>query len=150
MIARRSPSGTGRICATAVGRTRTCYSLRDVAVGRISSRVDLTADEGFDRGVRGVVVLLVRRRLHEVRGRADECSPDAAVQTDLRGADRVDDDAGAVGRVPDLELVLDGHGGVAEVASLEPHEGPFRSEERRVGKGGGAARVRRERGTGTA
>ena len=50
---------------------------------------------------------------------------DAAVLGDLGGADRVDDDAGRVGRVPDLELVLQVERHVAERATLEADVGPL-------------------------
>ena len=63
--------------------------------------------ELLDHPVRVVVVVLHRRRLHEVRRRAEQRTTDAAVEGDLRAAHRVDDHAGRVRRVPDLELQLD-------------------------------------------
>src|SRR3990170_1416591 len=50
---------------------------------------------------------LLGRGLHEVRGGGQEGALEAAVHGDLAAADRVDDDAGRVRRVPDLELELD-------------------------------------------
>ena len=55
----------------------------------------------------------------------EDRAADAAVLGDLRGADRVDDDAGGVRRVPDLELVLQVQRDVAEGAALEPDVGPL-------------------------
>src|SRR5699024_8795357 len=89
------------------------------------SAVEVSADEGFDGFVGSFVVVLLRRRLHEVGGGGDEGPADAAVEADLGCADGVDDDAGGVRGVPDLELVLQGHGSVAGVAALEADEGPF-------------------------
>ena len=65
------------------------------------------------------------RGLHEVRRRRQDRAADAAVLGDLRGADGVDDDAGRVGRVPDLELVLEVQGHLAERATLEADVGPL-------------------------
>ena len=66
-----------------------------------------------------------RRRLHEVRRRAEQRATDAAVERELRAAHRVDDDAGRVGRVPDLELELDVERHVAEVAAFQADVGPL-------------------------
>src|SRR5207245_9867909 len=63
-------------------------------------------DERLDAIARLVVVDLLRRRLHEVGRGGDERAAEAAVQAELRAADRVDDHARAVRRVPDLELQL--------------------------------------------
>src|SRR4051794_29725587 len=73
----------------------------------VRSALDLAVDEVLD-GLAGLVVeVLHRRRLHEVaRGRQDRAT-DAAVLRDLRRAQGVDDDAGRVRGVPDLELVLE-------------------------------------------
>ena len=72
-----------------------------------------------------VVVVLHRRRLHEVRRRAEQRAADAAVEGDLGAAHGVDDHAGRVGRVPHLELELDVERHVAEVAALEADVGPL-------------------------
>jgi hypothetical protein len=53
--------------------------------------------ELLDQPVRVVVVVLHRRRLHEVRGRAEQWAADAAVERKLAAAHRVDDHAGRVG-----------------------------------------------------
>src|SRR3954464_14829005 len=79
----------------------------------------LAADEGLHAGAALVVGELHGRGLHEVRRRRDDRATETAVLGDLRGADRVDDDAGGVGGVPDLKLVLQVERNVAEVAALE-------------------------------
>src|SRR5690606_34253060 len=56
----------------------------------------LAADEGLDLRAGGLVVVLLRRRLHEVARRRQDRAADAAVLGDLRGAQGVDDDAGRV------------------------------------------------------
>ena len=89
------------------------------------SALDLAADEGLDRGATLVVGALHRRGLHQVRRRREDRATDAAVLGDLRGADRVDDDAGGVGGVPDLELVLEVQRDVTEGATLEADVGPL-------------------------
>src|SRR6476620_5167794 len=91
--------------------------------GRLALQV--AADEGLDLFTGEVVVELLRRGLHEVARRGDQRAADAAVQADLGGADGVDDHAGGVGRVPNFELVFQGHRGVAEVAALQADEGPL-------------------------
>src|SRR6185312_8604163 len=93
-------------------RSCQCLDLRGV------SALDFTLDELLDGVARLVVEVLHRRGLHEVgRGRQDRAA-DAAVQGDLRAAHRVDDDAGGVRGVPDLELVLQVQRDVAEGAAL--------------------------------
>ena len=76
------------------------------------------ADEGFDVGVRLFVVDLHWWGLHEVGGCRQQRAADAAVQADLGGADRVDDDAGGVRGVPHFELVFERDRGVAKVAAF--------------------------------
>src|SRR5687767_5709515 len=68
--------------------------------------VVLAADESLDALARHIVVNLARWALHEVARRCDERALQAAIETQLDAADGVGDDAGAVGRVPDLELEL--------------------------------------------
>src|SRR5262245_41940015 len=77
-------------------------------------------DELLGQLVRLVVDDLLRRRLHEVRARADERARDAVVERELRHADGVDDDAGGVRRVPDLEFELHVERHVAEARALHP------------------------------
>src|SRR5207237_5010609 len=55
---------------------------------------------------RPVVRDLARRRLHEVRRRRHDRAAEAPVERELAAAYCVDDDSGAVRRVPDLELYL--------------------------------------------
>src|SRR5207253_10196208 len=61
----------------------------------------------------------------EVARRPDESAPDAAVAGKLRAAHRVDDDAGRVRRIPDLELELDVERHAAEGRALHADVGPF-------------------------
>src|SRR4051794_26369950 len=53
-------------------------------------------DELFDLLSAYLVAVLLRRRLHEVRRWAEQRAADAAVERDLRAANRVDDDASGV------------------------------------------------------
>src|SRR5216683_1017589 len=55
---------------------------------------------------RPVVGNLAWRRFHEVRRRCHDRASETPVERELAAAYCVDDDAGAVGRVPDLELDL--------------------------------------------
>src|SRR5690606_40567926 len=73
---------------------------------RSRSALDLTGDEGLELRAALRVLHLDRRGLHEVRRGREDRAADAAVLRDLRGTDGVDDDAGGVGGVPHLELVL--------------------------------------------
>src|SRR6185503_7527023 len=87
-----------------------CPGQPGTAILRISTRTAdllLAADEGLHAGAALLVGELHGRGLQEVRRRRDDRAADAAVLGDLGGADRVDDDAGRVGGVPDLELVLE-------------------------------------------
>ena len=75
------------------------------------------------RSRQNVVAVLLWRRLHEVGAGRGHRAGDAPVERDLRRAYRVDDHPGGVGRVPDLELVLQVERHVAERAALEPDVG---------------------------
>ena len=62
----------------------------------LRSALEVTSDEGFDCLVGRVVVLLLWRRLHEVGRRGDEGPADAAIESDLRRTNGIDDDSGRV------------------------------------------------------
>src|SRR5690606_3292135 len=85
----------------------------------------LARDEGLQERTALGVFHLHGRGLHEVRRGREDGSALAAVLGDLRGAQGVDDDACRVGRVPDLELVLEVEGGLTEGATLKAHVGPL-------------------------
>ena len=87
--------------------------------------VVVAADERLDAVERDVVVNLRRRALHEVARRGDQRPAEAAVEAELQTADRVGDDAGAVGRVPDLELELGVERDVAVGRALHPDVAPL-------------------------
>ena len=93
-------------------------------VGREAGGWALVADERLDQLAGDLVVMLDRRRLHEVRGRPLQRPRDVAVEGQLGAAHRVDDHAGRVRRVPDFELQLDVERHVAERASLQPDVAP--------------------------
>src|SRR5450756_1803990 len=84
-----------------------------------------TGDVGLELGPAHVVGALYRRGLHQVGRGGDQGAADAAVLGDLGRTDAVDDDAGRVGGVPDLELVLEVQRHVAERATLETDVGPL-------------------------
>src|SRR5262249_47376343 len=111
---------------TATPRRRRLYAypLKQILI-LYDSAVDVAGDEVLDRPVRVVVVVLLRRRLHEVRRGRHDRAGQAAVEADLRGPDRVDDDAGRVWRVPDLELELGAERYVAEGLALKPDVRPL-------------------------
>src|SRR5215203_2578736 len=81
--------------------------------------------ELLDQLTRFLVAVLNGRALHEVRGRAEQRTTDAAVLGDFAAAEGVDDHAGRVGGIPHLELELDVEGHVTEVAALDPDVGPL-------------------------
>ena len=87
--------------------------------------VVLAPDERLDAVERDVVVDLLGRALHEVARRRDERALQAAVEAQLQAADRVGDDAGAVGAVPDLELELGVERHVTEGRALHPDVAPL-------------------------
>ena len=65
------------------------------------------------------------RRLHEVGARPVELAADAVVERQLQAAHGVDDDAGRVGGVPDLELELGVERHAAERLALQADVGPL-------------------------
>src|SRR6476646_7312332 len=65
-----------------------------------------------------IVVVLHRRRLHEVGARPLQRTGEAVVEPELGAADSVDHDAGRVGRVDHLQLELEVQGHVAEAPAL--------------------------------
>ena len=113
-------------CRDPIPRLR-CWSRPHSCRGscRRECAATVAGGELLDHPVRFVVVVLHRRRLHEVRRRAEQRAADAAVERELGAAHRVDDHAGRVGRVPHLELQLDVERHVAEVAALEADVRPL-------------------------
>src|SRR5207249_6643667 len=91
----------------------------------------LSADERLDPVERDVVVDLDRRALHEVARWRDESAPQSAIEAQLEAADRVRDDARAVGAVPHLELELRVERHVAERRALHADVAPLAVEEPR-------------------
>src|SRR3990172_7309323 len=82
-------------------------------------------DELLREDARLLVRELLGRRLHEVGAGARQGAGDAAVKGQLAAADRVDDDAGGVGAVPDLQLRLQVQGHFAEGRALHPDVTPL-------------------------
>src|SRR3954462_6855304 len=118
--AQGGPLGTASDVADAL-RLGSGALLRRRAALRLRPRALLAlvlGDELLGRLARLVVGPLVVRRLHEVRARAVDLAAEAVVQRELAAADGVDDDAGRVGRVPDLELHLHVERHVAEGLAL--------------------------------
>src|SRR5699024_1012664 len=95
-----------------------------VTTWRVSALLG-AGDEGLEAAPALGGLALLRRGLHQVGAGRDERAADAAVLADLGRAHGVDDDAGAVRGVPDLELVLQVQRDVAEGPALEPHVGPL-------------------------
>src|SRR5690606_8456943 len=89
------------------------------------SALALAGDELLELLTTQRVLDLDGRGLHEVGRRGVDRAADAAVLGDLRRADRVDDDAGRVGRVPHLELVLEVEGHLTEGRALEADVRPL-------------------------
>src|ERR1700689_4521894 len=83
----------------------------------------LARDELLHEVAADVIAELLGRRLHEVGAGRDDRAADAAVLGDLGRAEGVDDDAGRVRRVPDLELVLERERHVAEGPALKADVG---------------------------
>src|SRR3954454_22332557 len=100
-------------------------TLRSRRVRARSSRSLFALDESLDPAAALVVGQLHRRALHQVRRRGDDRATEAAVFGDLRRTQGVDDDAGGVRGVPDLELVLQVQRRVTERAALEADVGPL-------------------------
>src|SRR5690348_17163826 len=91
----------------------------------VPSAVDGALDVGLDGRAGLVVDVLHRWRLHQVRRGRQQRAADLTVEGDLRRADGVDDDAGGVRRVPDLELEFGVERYVTERAPLEADIGPL-------------------------
>src|SRR5262245_47680185 len=86
---------------------------------------DLALDELLDEVAGVVVVVLLRRRLHEVGRCRENRAADATVLGDLCGAYGVDDDARRVRGVPDFELVLEVQRYVAKGSTFQPYICPL-------------------------
>src|SRR4051812_48721159 len=84
------------------------------------SPLRFAADERLGPRQRFVIGELLGRALHVIARRADERAADLAVERQLGAADRIDDHAGRVGRVPHFELQLDIERYIAEGRALEP------------------------------
>src|ERR1700693_3211509 len=70
----------------------------------VRSALRLAADEGF--GLRQCLIIgeLLWRALHVIARRSGECAADLAIERQLGTADRVDDDAGGIRRIPHFKL----------------------------------------------
>src|SRR5581483_10711159 len=87
------------------------------------ARSSLVLDEGAGPAPCFVIGELLGRRFHEVAGWSGQRAGNAAIHRKLGAANRVDDDAGGVGRVPHLELQLGIERNAAERRALEPDVG---------------------------
>src|SRR5664280_2556277 len=104
-----------RLAAAKRGRA---FDTLGQSLGTNEGFVIVAADEGFHAVEGDVVVDLDRGALLEVRRRRDERALQTAIEPELETAKRIDDDAGAVGAVPDLELHLALERHVAERRAL--------------------------------
>ena len=91
--------------------------------GQVGRRI--AGCEGLHHVVGHVVVVLDRRRLHEIGRRAEQGPPYSPIEGQLGATDGVDDDPGRVGGVPHFEFELEVERDVAEVAPLHADIGPF-------------------------
>src|SRR6516164_4161309 len=85
---------------------------------RVSVPSNFSLDEAQRALTRLVVGELERRRFHVVAARADQRPADAAIERELGAADRIDDHAGGIRRIPYLELELDTERSAAECSAL--------------------------------
>src|SRR5439155_1196598 len=99
--------------------------LRYRGLGGRPSLLAVLLDELLDHAAGLIVGVLDRRGLLEIRRGPDERPRKPVVERELRASDRVDDDAGRVRRIPDLELQLDVERNIADCAPLEPDIGPL-------------------------
>src|SRR5919201_381686 len=100
--------------------------------GRPAQRLERTAlDVLLDSFARAIVGDLTRRRLHEVRRRSDDRAAETAIESELAAAYGVDHHAGAVRRVPDLELDLRVERHVTEGRALHADVAPLAVEQPR-------------------
>src|SRR3990172_13038240 len=93
-------------------------------LGRRGSAV-AALDELLGEDARLLVRELLGRRLHEVGTGARQRSRHAAVKGQLAAADGIDDDAGGVRAVPDLQLGLQVQRHLAEARALHPDVAPL-------------------------
>src|SRR5579883_528821 len=87
------------------------------------ARSSLIVDEGAGPASCFIIGELLRRRFHEVAGWSGQRAGNAAIHRELGAANRVDDDAGGIGRVPHLELQLGIERDAAKRRTLEPDVG---------------------------
>src|SRR3546814_3877475 len=89
------------------------------------------AYEGFGSPPSFVVGELLRRRLHEIARRTVQGAADATIQRELGATHGIDDDAGRIGGVPDLQLELAVQRNVAERGPFHADVAPFAVAEPR-------------------
>ena len=104
---------------------RTSRKAENLATRVTLSAFDDSSDEVLDGLLRLTVVVLNRWRLHEVTGRRQDGTTDPTIHGNLRCADGIDDDPGAVRGVPHLKFVLKAQWDVPECTALETDEGPL-------------------------
>src|SRR5689334_3412200 len=111
--------------ARGLQRARRLSSAVAGAGGRAAARAALAADEPQRAQARLGVGELLGRRLHEIARGADERARDAAIERELGATHGIDDDAGRVRRIPDLELHLTVDRHVAERRTLHADVAPL-------------------------
>src|SRR3954452_25303602 len=82
-------------------------------------------DEGPRPATRFLVGKLFRRRIHEIARRARQGAPKTAIHRQLCAADGVDDYAGGIRRIPDLQPHLGAQWYAAERGAFETDVGKF-------------------------
>ena len=82
-------------------------------------------NEVFHGAASTIIGQLARRGLHEVGGRSPDGATDAAVFSDLGGAQSIDNDAGGVGGVPYFQLVFKVQRNLTEGGAFQADIGPL-------------------------
>jgi hypothetical protein len=77
-------------------------------------------DEFFGFTVSFIIGVLARRVLAEIRGRADESTPETRIKRKFHAAYRIDSDTGRVGRILYREAEFQVHGHIAEQTAFHP------------------------------
>src|SRR4029453_4499039 len=88
------------------------------AICSFGSAVALAADELLDAAIGFVVGHLHGRMLREIGGKEMKNPADPAIQCQFATANRVDSDAGRVGRILDRKLEVDLHRHIAKEPAL--------------------------------
>src|SRR5207244_6183841 len=98
----------------AVGAFKLSAKSAVCSIGHVSA-----VNEGFSHLASYIIVMLNRRRFHQVSARAFQCAADAAIKGEFDHTHSIDDNASRVRGVPDFQFQLDVEWHITECATFQ-------------------------------